>query len=290
MNIEKSILPPSTLTDDYIKSVLDKAEKTRESDEKKLQQIEIVNRSKNLINEAEEIISGSPNPSIDKAVAELGLALASGDYEKIQEKESELKKIILTSNSTYNDLFNNLFNPPSNNFRPKISNKQSQVKTKKPIASRSLQVGNNSPLLGKIFGGQVFTIDPQLCFVIMPFSDKFHAIYMDHIKPAVIRSGLICKRSDEIHSANLITHDIWEYINRSRLLIAELTDRNPNVFYELGLAHGLSKDVILLTQSMDYVPFDLKPIRCICYENTEVGINKLENALIKTINKIVRMS
>jgi len=56
----------------------------------------------------------------------------------------------------------------------------------------------------------------------------------------------------------MIMQQIWVYILNARVLIAELTGKNPNVFYELGLAHAQGKDVILLTQSINDVPFDLR--------------------------------
>ena len=143
--------------------------------------------------------------------------------------------------------------------------------------------------LGKIFGGGTFTLDPQLCFVLMPFAGQFKPIYDDHIKPIVLKAGLQCERADDIRGTNLITWDIWERINRARFLIAELTDRNPNVFYELGLAHALSKDVILLTQSMEFVPFDLKILRCIPYEFTPRGTQSLEKALSATIECLMKI-
>jgi hypothetical protein len=144
--------------------------------------------------------------------------------------------------------------------------------------------------LGKIFGGANYAIDPQLCFVLMPFAAKFQALYEDHIKPIVVKAGLRCERADEVRGSGLITWDIWERINLARFLIAELTDQNPNVFYELGLAHAISKNVILTTQSMDFVPFDLKPLRCIPYEYTPRGTQRLERALVETITELMRSS
>jgi hypothetical protein len=105
----------------------------------------------------------------------------------------------------------------------------------------------------------------------------------------VKRTGLQCERADEIRGPNLISWDIWERVNRARFLVAELTDQNPNVFYELGLAHAISKDVILLTQSMDFVPFDLKALRCICYEFTPRGMQKLEESLFETIQTLIKV-
>src|SRR5262249_34564754 len=144
------------------------------------------------------------------------------------------------------------------------------------IPANKLSSQVNPHVVGKIFGGATFTLDTLLCFVLMPFDPKFQPLYEDHIKPTVDGAGLRCQRWDDVVGTRQITLDIWERINRSRFLIAELTEQNPNVFYELGLAHALSKDVILLTQSMDFVPFDLRIIRCIVYEFTPRGTQKLE--------------
>ena len=122
----------------------------------------------------------------------------------------------------------------------------------------------------------------------MPFAKKFQPIFDDHILPTVKKAGLRCERADEIRGVQLITWDIWECVNRARFLIAELTDQNANVFYELGLAHALSKDVILLAQSMDFVPFDLKALRCICYEFTPRGTQRLERELSETIQSLMK--
>ena len=66
-----------------------------------------------------------------------------------------------------------------------------------------------------------------------------------------------------------------------------MTDRNPNVFYETGVAHTVGKEVILITQSMNDVPFDLKHLRCIVYDYTPRGIQFLESNLKNTIDQIM---
>jgi hypothetical protein len=63
-----------------------------------------------------------------------------------------------------------------------------------------------------------------------------------------------------------------------------------NVFYELGVAHAIGKDVILITQTMDDVPFDLKALRCIVYSFTPRGMKEMESILRKTIQEIMRSS
>lgn len=61
--------------------------------------------------------------------------------------------------------------------------------------------------------------------------------------------------------------DVAKGITESRIIIAEITDRNPNVFYELGAAHALGKNVILLAQNENDIPFDIRSHRCILYED-----------------------
>ncbi|HYN16177.1 MAG TPA: hypothetical protein VES66_10375, partial [Terriglobales bacterium] len=81
------------------------------------------------------------------------------------------------------------------------------------------------------------------------------------------------KRADDIYRPSAIVHDIWAYVKTSRVMLADLTGKNPNVFYELGLAHAVGKPVIMVTQSMEDVPFDLRALRVIEYdvENPEWG-------------------
>ena len=124
----------------------------------------------------------------------------------------------------------------------------------------------------------------------MPFAEEMRPIYDDHIRPIVESEGISCIRADEIVGVNLITFDIWEKINRARFIIADLTGQNPNVFYELGLAHALGKEVVLLTQSIDDVPFDLKAMRCIIYSYQPRGVKNLEKNLKATIKNIMSAS
>jgi hypothetical protein len=141
-----------------------------------------------------------------------------------------------------------------------------------------------------IWRGRGFDPDPHLCFVLMPFKDPFNRIYERFIKPTVEEldtSGLQCQRADDIYKIGLIMEDIWEQIWRARILIAELTGQNPNVMYELGMAHTVGRDVILITQNLDDVPFDLRHHRVIVYENTPDGADLLVESLRKTITSVL---
>lgn len=99
------------------------------------------------------------------------------------------------------------------------------------------------------------------CFVVMPFDSLFQIQYERVIRPAVEELGLKCVRGDELYSKPQVMSDIWRSIRTSRLIIAELTGKNPNVFYEIGLAHAIGKPIILLTRNENDVPFDLKSLR-----------------------------
>ena len=84
-----------------------------------------------------------------------------------------------------------------------------------------------------------------------------------------------------------IMGDVWTAINGCKFAIADCTGRNPNVFYELGIAHTLGKPVVLMTQNMDDVPFDLQQFRVIVYEFTPRGMKALEMQLERTIASIL---
>ena len=142
--------------------------------------------------------------------------------------------------------------------------------------------------INPIFQGREFLLNEQLVFVLSPFQEPFDTIYQDHIKPTVESvSGLQCLRANDIYDNRPIMEDIWRCANEARLLVAELTGRNANVFYETGVAHTIGKEVILIAQSMDDVPFDLRHLRCVVYEYTPRGTATLEENLKNTVLNVL---
>lgn len=107
------------------------------------------------------------------------------------------------------------------------------------------------------------------CFVIMPFDGLFQSQYERVIRPAVEAAGLTCVRGDEVFARPHIMSDIWDSLRSCRIVIAELSGRNANVFYELGLAHALGKPAVILTRSENDVPFDLKALRYVYYDTSD---------------------
>lgn len=138
-----------------------------------------------------------------------------------------------------------------------------------------------------IFGSIEEPIDEKLCFIIMPFSKQFNELYEDSILPSVEKNNLNCVRADEIYDIRPIMSDIWTSTCKSKIIISDLTNKNPNVLYETGIAHTIGKDVILLTQTMEDIPFDLRHLRVIKYEFTPRGVQKLENDLQQMIKSIL---
>ena len=105
------------------------------------------------------------------------------------------------------------------------------------------------------------------CFVMMPFADPIGGYYKSIYEAAITKAGLRPVRADdEIFVTGKIIDQVWSGITAAKVLVAELTGRNPNVFYELGLAHALNKPVVLVSSNQADVPFDLQHIRVIYYD------------------------
>jgi hypothetical protein len=128
------------------------------------------------------------------------------------------------------------------------------------------------------------------CFVLMPFAEGLNDIFQ--AVRATLQSppwNFECKRADDFFGGGHILGDILQGIGEAQVLIADLTDRNPNVFYELGIAHVVRKaeDIILLTQNMASVPFDLQSFRCIQYSQGTEGSRKLQEDLARALKEMV---
>ena len=124
-------------------------------------------------------------------------------------------------------------------------------------------------------------------FVLMPFTDKLKPVWEEHIKKVVASLGLTAKRADDFSTALSVMADVWNAICGSRMVVADCTGRNPNVFYEIGVAHTVGKPVILTTQDANDVPFDLRDVRYIKYEYTPRGMRNYESSLAETLKSII---
>lgn len=294
------------LSDEKIEQLLKEAEKTRSEDELAIKSVEAKNRANAAIHKAESLLQkyqkdgnlGEQYKKIERVLAEVGLAVNTENTEDLRGKVETLEKAIAQSSiywgGGFPDLFggfgfDSLFGTSAQTKLKSSKVRQGLQKEKAQTDELKTRVTQTSGM-GEIFGGGEFTLDPNMCFTLMPFEAELKAVYGDHIRPVVESKGLSCIRADEIIGTGAITRDIWEKINRARFIIADLTRKNPNVFYELGIAHALGKEVILITQTMEDVPFDLKALRCIVYTFTPRGMKEMENTLQRTIDEIMRSS
>jgi hypothetical protein len=124
-------------------------------------------------------------------------------------------------------------------------------------------------------------------FVLMPFNEDQKPIFTTHISRVVKRLGLTVGRADNFFAAHRIMSDVWTAISRSRLLVADCSGRNANVFYELGIAHTIGKPVILLTRDSNDMPFDLQHLRSIEYTYTPPGMKAFEKKLDSSIRNVL---
>ncbi|KAF0140937.1 MAG: hypothetical protein FD122_2110 [Stygiobacter sp.] len=130
-----------------------------------------------------------------------------------------------------------------------------------------------------MFRSSVKQIDKNLCFVLMPFSEEWsERVYFKLIRPIVEGMKLQCIRADNL-SGPIIIEDIWIKINQCAFIIADVTNKNPNVMYELGIVHTLGKPAILITQDISQIPFDFSHLRHYEYKDNTDGFEKLSKEL-----------
>jgi hypothetical protein len=116
------------------------------------------------------------------------------------------------------------------------------------------------------------TAPKPFCFVLMPFDPSFDDVYKIGIKEACEDAGAYCERVDEQIFNERILDRIYNQIAKADIIIADMTGRNANVFYEVGYAHALNKLTILLTKNADDIPFDLKHFPHIVYGSSISGL------------------
>lgn len=136
-----------------------------------------------------------------------------------------------------------------------------------------------------VWRGRQFKLDHTLCFCLLPFQEAFFRVYEEGIQPAVELAGLRAMHAGEIFDNREVMEDVWESICAARIVIADVSDRNPNVFYELGICHTLGKEVVILTQRASDVPFDIRHRRYIEYSTDKLA--SLRSRLQRTVQRIL---
>ncbi|EOD9423302.1 hypothetical protein ACJ5M9_005040 [Vibrio campbellii] len=140
--------------------------------------------------------------------------------------------------------------------------------------------------------------EAKSCFVIMPISNQsgyesghFSLVYEDIIKPAVEAAGMKAIRADETVNTNLIQLDILRKVIESDIAICDMSSKNPNVFYELGVRQAFDKPTVLMIDDVTPAPFDVSSLRYVEYKkdmgyrDVKLAIEKLTQTIIETYQK-----
>lgn len=141
---------------------------------------------------------------------------------------------------------------------------------------RNLQPRRSRPTVFQIQDPE--TIEPTLVSAMMPFHPNFTPVYAA-LQQVATACGLRCRRADDIWENPAVIQDVVSLIDKSRIVICDCTGRNPNVFYEAGIAHTLGREVILITQNAEDIPFDLRHLRYVQYLNNGEGLMQLSARL-----------
>jgi len=145
------------------------------------------------------------------------------------------------------------------------------------------------PVLNPIFQSPLGEVVDGHGFVLMPFGKPWSDwVYKDVIREPLEANGYTVRRADE-KQGRIIMEDVWREINRSEFIIADMTDLNPNVMYELGIADTVGTPVIALFQGdpSEGLPFDLKHYRTLTYENTGGGASHIKNELPEMVEAVI---
>ncbi len=125
---------------------------------------------------------------------------------------------------------------------------------------------------------------PKRAFVVMPFSKEYNDVYLRGIRDVAEKLGLVAERADEIQHNDSIPDVIRHRIERSDIVIAETSAHNPNVYYEVGLAHGIGRPTVLICKNADTIPFDVAAINHIVYDSISELREMLSTRLRATLN------
>jgi len=127
---------------------------------------------------------------------------------------------------------------------------------------------------------------PRECFVLMPYGKPWYQHVYDSIAKAARLARYTCTVAKDVASTGGIMRQVWDAIRKADAVVADLTDTNGNVLYETGMAHALGKDVVLITQDVNALPFDLRALRCVPYQ--QAALPALERELQLLLESIPR--
>ena len=123
----------------------------------------------------------------------------------------------------------------------------------------------------------------EVLFAIMPYADEFQDVWLGGIKRAASSTGFTPIRMNDITKSADITDEIVDVIKMAKVVVIDVTKNNPNVMFELGFALALKKSHVIISQSPEFLSFDIHNIRTLIYANNWRGIESLHTELQKFI-------
>ena len=130
-----------------------------------------------------------------------------------------------------------------------------------------------------------FGADRPLVSAMMPFSNGFDDVYRE-LQAAANSLDLECRRADDIWNSETVMQDVVDLIAGSRAVIVDCTGQNPNVFYEMGIAHTLGRTVIPIAQDRRDIPFDIRHLRYLLYYNNGEGRAQLRTDVVERLRNL----
>jgi hypothetical protein len=148
---------------------------------------------------------------------------------------------------------------------------------------------SDSLLTFPIWPNRKFEPSTDVCFVLMPFKGRTNTVFRTVIEPSATDAGLKAVRADQLYGLNVV-EELWTRINEARVIVADLSHANANVFYELGIAHTLGKVTILLRSGSVVrtpLPFDVRILRVIPYTSSRRGLTLLRKELTESLSEVL---
>ena len=136
---------------------------------------------------------------------------------------------------------------------------------------------NSCTVARRIDGATEVQVDRSRVFCVMPFSEPWSdGVWNQCIEPAIAAAGLRAKRGDTTLRTGRLIHNVWNEILESGCVVADLSSPNPNVYYELGMAQGLGRDVFVMVQQGVVLPADLKGAHYLEYALRDLPVAMLD--------------
>ena len=126
-------------------------------------------------------------------------------------------------------------------------------------------------------------------FMLMPFEEELRVVFDTAVMNSAGAFDLKAERADVSSSSQAIISQVWSGIYNAKVIVADCTGRNANVLYEIGIAHTLGKETVLISQTPQNLPFDIAHLRILAYTNTPEGRTRLEQDLKRVLREVVSL-